>query len=373
MPKARVRRDLSRLRELATDFQTVHADGPPVFETLLPRVREILGLESGLIYGVRQVHGRFNLERLIEDRFAVPHNRLVTALAGMVDAAPLRWGLFNPACPEPQQRNRSLLHAPLDQLVVLSPQWRRGYGLSRRDEASFAAEGLGRMFEPYGKMGIRALWQLRVLVCERESLLAWVGGFSEARPSEEAPRLLNALVPAIRERLLLERLLDRGPLLEASLAATLEAIPRSAFLATQAGVVLEANSAGQALWNREPAATRRAICEAVQPGGASGPFQRTEVAAAGRRSIFLLVRRREELGGRQRAFLESVARAAKDFGLSPREAQVFACVVRGLSNKETAQELACAIATVELHVTHLLHKSGAASRTQLTARFWSDP
>ncbi len=71
------------------------------------------------------------------------------------------------------------------------------------------------------------------------------------------------------------------------------------------------------------------------------------------------------------SFEEKVAAAAGTWRLSPRESEAMACLVRGLSNKETAAELGCAITTAELHVTRVLRKSGSSSRVQLTAHFWS--
>jgi DNA-binding CsgD family transcriptional regulator len=57
--------------------------------------------------------------------------------------------------------------------------------------------------------------------------------------------------------------------------------------------------------------------------------------------------------------------------LTPRQAEVLRFVVRGDSNKDIARVLGCAESTVELHVTQLLRRSEAGSRTQLVARFWS--
>jgi DNA-binding CsgD family transcriptional regulator len=71
------------------------------------------------------------------------------------------------------------------------------------------------------------------------------------------------------------------------------------------------------------------------------------------------------------SFEEKVSAAARTWHLSPRETEALACLVRGLSNKETAAELGCAITTAELHVTRVLRKSASSSRVQLTARFWS--
>lgn len=50
--------------------------------------------------------------------------------------------------------------------------------------------------------------------------------------------------------------------------------------------------------------------------------------------------------------------------LTPRELEVLQMIVRGLSNKEIAQQLYVAEVTIKLHVTHLLEKMGASDRTQ---------
>lgn len=60
------------------------------------------------------------------------------------------------------------------------------------------------------------------------------------------------------------------------------------------------------------------------------------------------------------------------WSLTPRQREVLAMVVRGNANKDIARTLECAQRTVELHVTMLLEKAGAESRSQLTARFWTD-
>ena len=64
--------------------------------------------------------------------------------------------------------------------------------------------------------------------------------------------------------------------------------------------------------------------------------------------------------------------AVASWQLTPRQADVLALVAAGKTNKEIAQQLACADNTVELHVTNVLRKAGLSSRSQLIARFWSE-
>lgn len=56
------------------------------------------------------------------------------------------------------------------------------------------------------------------------------------------------------------------------------------------------------------------------------------------------------------------------WGLTRREAEVLTLVVRGLTNKEMANELRCSAKTIELHVSHLLRKAGVPNRVRLLAK-----
>jgi DNA-binding CsgD family transcriptional regulator len=59
---------------------------------------------------------------------------------------------------------------------------------------------------------------------------------------------------------------------------------------------------------------------------------------------------------------------ARQYGLTPRQREVAALLVKGASNKEIAGSLGCAERTVELHVTALMRKTSTQNRTQLAAR-----
>jgi DNA-binding NarL/FixJ family response regulator len=58
------------------------------------------------------------------------------------------------------------------------------------------------------------------------------------------------------------------------------------------------------------------------------------------------------------------ARAAEDLGLTPRQGQVLALVMKGRSNKEISRELGLAERTVKFHVTAVLTALHVTTRTQ---------
>jgi DNA-binding CsgD family transcriptional regulator len=67
-----------------------------------------------------------------------------------------------------------------------------------------------------------------------------------------------------------------------------------------------------------------------------------------------------------------LASATHTWALTPRQTVVLRLLVKGEANKDIAGELQCAENTVELHVTEILRKAGAPTRTKLIARFWSE-
>jgi DNA-binding NarL/FixJ family response regulator len=54
-------------------------------------------------------------------------------------------------------------------------------------------------------------------------------------------------------------------------------------------------------------------------------------------------------------------------GLTTAEQRVLGVLCQGKSNKEIALELECSIKTVEFHMSNILRKTGAGSRTHLLA------
>ncbi len=57
-----------------------------------------------------------------------------------------------------------------------------------------------------------------------------------------------------------------------------------------------------------------------------------------------------------------------DFGLTPRQEEVTLLVVRGLSNREIAEQLFIAEQTVKDHLRDIFEKAGVRRRSELAAK-----
>ncbi|WP_241562100.1 helix-turn-helix transcriptional regulator [Streptomyces hoynatensis] len=65
----------------------------------------------------------------------------------------------------------------------------------------------------------------------------------------------------------------------------------------------------------------------------------------------------------------AAASAADGFGLTPREREVAALVVQGLTNEQVARRLFIGVGTVKKHLTRVLAKTHTTTRTQLAIRW----
>lgn len=55
------------------------------------------------------------------------------------------------------------------------------------------------------------------------------------------------------------------------------------------------------------------------------------------------------------------------YGLTPREDDVLAEIIKGKSNRQIARELVVSLSTVKYHVSNILAKTGAKNRTEAVA------
>lgn len=319
-----------------------------------------MGLEKAVIYGIEPDEETHRLT-FAESRGFVP-GAITKELGALASRSRTGWGLFHPSRPEPEQRNRAITFAVNAAVVEAT--------LPSRTRNRGAARSLGTMtpqshpstFAMMRAVGVLGLWELRVLVCEGEGLLAWLGGFRTEPFGATEPRFLQSLTPALERRLSLEQLLDQGAWLRKGLATALEEVPSAALIIDEAGRVKHANAAGQDRLDRHLSTTRMEL-RAALTARAGGPFRLTRIGGVGSRSHWLAVAHgREPLDGQ-------VARAVRRWALTARQADVLGLLLRGQANKAIAIHLGCAVRTVEQHVTAVLEKAGVDTRAALAAKF----
>ena len=264
-----------------------------------------------------------------------------TAYARWLETAPKKFAAYDPDRPDPRQRNVALRSADVAALT------------------GHAVAPVTRSFLP--RFALSESDQMRVLVCDGPSLLAWFGAF-RARPfGRVEQRLLGSLIPALQRRLTLERRMTEAHARATEIGTALESVPASAFVLARSGAVLHANAAGRALLDRDRVQVAGQLVDALR---SAVPGVQVARLIADADLWLAIVQHQGDPSG-------LVAAARVRWMLTPRQAQVLELVAQGMSNRAIAASLNCAESTVELHVTALLEKSESEGRAHLIARLWS--
>ncbi|HEY6107149.1 MAG TPA: LuxR family transcriptional regulator [Anaeromyxobacteraceae bacterium] len=334
--------DRRRVAEASACLATMVDGGPPGVSAVLPDFRRLLGMPHALSFAVGDRGEGPAIDFL--HGYGVPTHQVSAALGEMARHFQGRFGGFDALRPERAQRN---------------------VPMTMRDVVAAAARPMPVVGELFPRFGIAGYDQLRVLVCDGESLLAWVGGFREAPFTGRDKQVLGALVPALRRRLAVERQLGEAPLAIAALAAALEAVGTAAFVIRGSGAVVHANSAGRALLDQDRRMVTALLHDQVR-GVAAAAFDLVHLQGGVPDHWLALLR-----GGARPDPTPRAAAAVRRWGLTPREREVLGRLALGEANKTIADALGCSPNTVEVHVSGLLEKSGCESRAQLVARFWT--
>lgn len=358
---------LERQTRRLTEPLRVLVDGaPPILEGWLLELKDALSLERVAAYGVRLEPGGFAMDQTFAHGFLVEHGALISEMNALMGGT-RRWGYFNPARPEPTQRNRPLAVGPgraaWEEVLNRPSLLRSRFGMDAQAQEALAAS-MEQTLATFRRLGIAELHQLRTLVCEGESLLFWVGGYRDRAFSAEELRLLASVTPALNRRLSVERALGSTHVTSLALAAALEEIARPAYLLNASGAVVLANALGRAQLESAREATRAQLAEVVRPGFADERFRVTPVGGPGLPPHVLVV----EQKGQDASGLAQVA--AQRWGLTRREREVLEQISLGRANKSISSALGCSDKTVELHVTRLLRKTEVESRAALIAKLW---
>jgi DNA-binding CsgD family transcriptional regulator len=336
-------RDLAAIRDVTEALDTFRSDEPQGLPVVMAPIRELLRFDVAITYGVAAEADGFRLN-FAEARGRVDVGAFRGVMGGFVGQQKAVFAGYNPARPEPWNRNRILAYPDLV---------RRG--LTTRP-----------IVELLRRLRLDAKQQLRVLVCDGPSLLGWVGGYRAEAYRRRDYQALAALVPAIQRRLRLERALAVSGTLRAALDVAMEVIGAAAYLADASGRVLHANTAGEAALDDANSNVRATIVEAVRSKRGHPALRVTRVAAPGCADHYLAVAR-VAANASQRA-----ASAAARWELSPRQGEVLRWLVEGASNARIGAELGISDRTVEVHVAAIMTKAQCWSRAMIVGAVLGD-
>jgi DNA-binding CsgD family transcriptional regulator/PAS domain-containing protein len=367
MPQSRIPRSVPaarqgvQVRDLATRLATLVEGEGPAMTWFVPAFRDFLGCDIVVALQVEDVIGDLELKELRTSGMPFPPAEVSRQVQQLVRSEP--FGLFNARRPQAQQRNVVFdLGRCSDFLDQTAPPTGMGIGREEMDRFRANARAAIARFPVIRFCSEQHL--LRALVCERETLLAWVGALQADPFTPHQLASFEAILGELARRLALDQLVEKTPVTAAALETTLDAIPAAAFVLSESGRICHANAAGRRWASDHRTGLTAALGESMR-GAPDAQFSITRFAAPDRRPQFLAIARRAS-GMRGPA-----AAAAKSWELTARQTQVLLLLAEGKANKVIAAELSCAVHTVELHVAALLEKARCDSRSELIARLWS--
>ncbi|MDB4946050.1 MAG: LuxR family transcriptional regulator [Labilithrix sp.] len=333
--------DLSELLELRGG----RAHGPATLRRVVDGLADVLGATT-LAYRPELTAQGWATEQMVHsgDARAAHLAQLATSY---FPQAPLRYGHYDALLVEADQRNRLV---------------------GDREFRAMLASGESPVVRSvYRPSGVLPLGHARVVISDGPFMLCWLGLWREEPFSAEEEASVASIVPALGDHLAAERLLWGGtPGSFDAVSQTLELVARPAFVMNAAGQLAFVNAAARALIDRDRAVLDDVTDAAVRGIASPRVHSITRVASAGAQSHFIVLTTEEEESVDAR-----LAAVVRDHRLTATQARVLALLVRGDANKDIATKLRCAPRTVELHVTAVLKKCGADSRTRLIAWFWT--
>lgn len=358
------------MEDLRDRLETVEP-GVDVLPALVEALREALHAERGLAYGVDIGPERYQVSYLHIAGFPTMTRDAAHAyLDGFVGTRRDAWGYFNPACPQPSQRNRELqFQAPGPDAAPLPPPqderltlW-KSLDVPVEERARVQAQVGSKIGAFLQGCGLERMMFLRVLVCDGPALLGWVGAMRSEPFEARELRLMRELIPSLQRRLALDARLREAGMIHAALEAALESLGQAAYVVTSTGRVAHANSAGRAQLEQDAGLLMDALRKHLR-GEPLGPeLSFTPLRLNGAPAHYLAIVQGEPLQP-----LARVHALSSGWGLTAREMEVLGRLVRGESNKAIALQLGCAERTVEVHVTRILAKAQVESRSALIAK-----
>jgi DNA-binding CsgD family transcriptional regulator len=333
----------ARVREISEELSVLRLGAPSAISALLPAINELVELESLLVYSVQSHAGHWQIARWHVSGSLHHAEPLARRMFDRHREFPM---YFTPHRPLKLHRNR----------LVDAQTW-----IEKRFPGSWEQSDVFR--EVFAPLRIHRHSQPRALLCDGPEMLAWFGGVHPTPATAHQRRLLASFIEPVRARLAAERRLEASHL-RPTLDALLEHIGAAAFLVDARGQVYEANLAGRALLDERHADVITSIQDATAGRASALHFELVALRDYGGVRTWLAILKPSTIEPR----IDACVRAAQHrLGLTPRQTDVLALVVRGKANSTIAAILECVERTVELHVTALLDRFGVDSRAGLVA------
>jgi DNA-binding CsgD family transcriptional regulator len=318
-------------------------DGPGVLSWLTPELPRFLRCQKAMVTTFRQSGDRIAIGSF--HGVALRDVSQCTFEGWLARQPAVGWTSYNPIRPEPQQRNRVWDYAALE----------RHLGRSR---AAYP------IYQLYGKLGIAHDEQVRVLVCDGASLLAYVGAYQPDGFTIPQKTAFGAILQALKRRLTLERTVAQGARQAAALEVALKAIGRPAFVVSAPGTIHETNASARELLEHHNLDVRHALADALARRPSRYLFEVIPLRLGASTASYLAVLRDNATEVRDAT---CAAAASARWRLTPRRREVLGMVVRGLANATIAAELGVSERAVEGHVSAIFDRAGVENRAALVA------
>jgi DNA-binding CsgD family transcriptional regulator len=358
----------ARIDELCAWLRVFDTSVPDLLPAFTHELRAITGADRALSFGL-YAGEQLSIEFAHTDSQTPARIQIeIGAMKRICCDRPRKVGFFDAVRPHPRQRNK-VAYFPATQECIstltspATPAWLGSLHVAESQRDGIAA-AYDRLAEDYQQIGLHVP-QCRALICEGESLLAWIG-FAQDAPITSRQRLIfRALIPALRDRLMLQRDFAHLKLTHAGLEAALEAISGPAYILNTNARVIYSNASGLVALAADTGSLAEALGRVIDPKCRPRGFDVSRLAVAGCPVRYLVVQR-----GEHDTLSPRTSIASARWKLTPREAEILALLARGSSNKEIAVALACAQRTVEVHVTQLFRKAEVQNRSALSAAVW---
>jgi DNA-binding CsgD family transcriptional regulator len=339
------RMDEKRIGALRSELRTIRLDGACPMPAVVEEVRDLLDTETVLLYSVSEAVGGWDLSRWNQ---AGGNPRCSQLLRGAIQAHSRSVFYYDLLRPAPTQRNR----------VVDATAW-----IDREHPGTWEASRMCREVLAPLRMSRHA--QPRALLCDGPALLAWFGALHPGVVTRRQVRILSSLVPAMQQRLKIERSLQHAARTTSGLRCALEVLGSPAFIIGARGAIHETNDAGRVMLENDRAEIVRALADAVVGRANTLAIELVPLAERGVPDHYLAVVRRPDAETR---IAWCVRACADHWGLTARQAEVLALVARGLANATMAAMLRVGERSVEFHMTTIFDRAGVDSRAALVAR-----